>query len=363
MHYLFFVLLAPFANGDTDWRYFQEDLELKLRHQMASVAETGETYLINLKQASIVKLSPEGEKITEFSQRGQAPGEMEFPNRIYTYDDTVYVYDRKRRSMHLFDTDGNFKKEQSFGGSLTELVKTKAGWLSYERFRHGRLKGYSVLKWHDETFETDVVLAEIEPETMAEETQDQMYQGYLPARDRIRFGVADHGQKIIVVHPGHQIKIAIHDGSTGILLQTIDRAREPVPYNVAWAEQTIEEYRLKTNRYRRSPRPFSMPEFPDFFPFARQLFVFDDGTFHILPWRRKDSPEAEVLSFDMEGNAIHPLFDHDTLNRLLHLTPTHAWVAIDNSGKKHGGIAKVSRSKLASFMLNEVSANPNSTSQ
>lgn len=75
-----------------------------------AIASTGELFVSDgYGNARVHKLSPDGELLLSWGERGNGPGQFDVPHsvRVDKYD-RVWVCDRQNRRIQIFDTDGNY---------------------------------------------------------------------------------------------------------------------------------------------------------------------------------------------------------------------------------------------------------------
>ena len=368
----FFVCAVP---SEADWTLKETGIYSPIHGDNATVNDAGETFLLDRKESRVIKIDPNGEKALEFGRRGKGPGEMSFPRSIAALGELVYVFDGMGRKMLIFDRQGTYKDQQIISENLYKMAKVDGGWVTSHGVFAGEKAGHLTLKWHDEAMKEEKILVEFSPDPAGkgksknqkprfDAENKKFYSPYNPSPEMIHFGVVQQGSRIIVVHPGTRLKITIHDGANGDIITTISDDNNPIPFNKTWGEESFERIQ-KAFKSRQAKSPITtepFPDFPDFFPYARMLWAHEDGHFHLLPWNPRADFNSEVLGFNLKGErTTHELTSRDLIN-VVHMNSSHAWVRLFDEEEEEAGIARIPRSKLASFVKKQYPANPDTRS-
>lgn len=105
-------------NEDTGSRLFDQPNDIALDSQ-------GNIYIAQghgPAEPRVLKFSPQGEFITQWGRRGDGPGEFVVAHSIeIDNDDNVYVADRENMRIEIFDTEGNFKSQWTFGAMACSI--------------------------------------------------------------------------------------------------------------------------------------------------------------------------------------------------------------------------------------------------
>ena len=355
----FFVFAYAFP-GEADWVFEETGIYYKLKKEFVTVNDAGETFILNFKEVRIIKISADGKKLLEFGRRGKGPGELAFPGGIMSHNNFLYAFDPMSRKLMTFDKEGTYIGQHIFTERYFQVAHTNGGLIGTQKSLRGDNAGEEKLWWIEPDTQEPKILSHLIPRIEKGKAPkfEKNFIGlpYNPARDKIRFGVSNTTHKFVVVHPGTHQKITIHDSETGEILKTLSQKNDPLPFNKTWGEQKFENIRQREKEAKRNSRTTveSFSDFPVFFPFARRLWVFEDGHFYVLLWKSKPDDNPEIWGFNMEGERIEHTLTHGLLSDVVHMTPTHAWISIFDPEEEEVGIAKVTRSNLGAFYQSHI---------
>lgn len=100
------------GTGDEGW--FDRDYNHLFLNRPSDVAfdEAGNIYIADGGNFRIVKYTPNGDPIAHFGEKGDGPGQFNFPHSlVIDGDGRILVADRENRRIQLFSEDGEFLEE------------------------------------------------------------------------------------------------------------------------------------------------------------------------------------------------------------------------------------------------------------
>ena len=197
----------------------------------------GNIFMVDVREKTIAKYSPEGVLVAEFAGPGEGPGQLQIPTHVQTdADGNVVVYDAGNRRFTLFDNDGNLVRTVDF---------SRVSYNRVEEFRIGANGTYYV-EIREPDFEGDrggtaVRIHRLSEDLLSDETlmlgrvRDYMYRTDgsnfltipLPFNDEIYWDVAPNGN-LVVAESGSYELTTLDPGLREINRFHHDRARVDV---------------------------------------------------------------------------------------------------------------------------------------
>jgi hypothetical protein len=130
-----------FSGPDAPELLFREDLSIPLagRRYCFDVDQAGNIYLLEALQGEITVYDRDGKGLRQFGKMGQGPGEFGHPVGLAIgQDQKVYIPDRTRKAVHVFDLAGNFLETKVIPGvgAINNLVVDPEGYLYLQEMRN-----------------------------------------------------------------------------------------------------------------------------------------------------------------------------------------------------------------------------------
>lgn len=363
------ILQAP----DPIWRYQSEDLGFNVQGGALDFDSEQNFYFLNYKEATIFKVSAAGQELHKFGGKGQGPGEMQFPNSLRVRGDKVYVFDLMRRQVVIFNSDGVFQETIQADFLSTNLEPIQTGWF-FKTTSSGRDEPrITSLFTASPTFTDRQELFVFEPGKglLANEPPNiskfdmkkkSSTRGYNPATNHIFLKSIQNGRILVYSLPGPHLQIQIVDGATGELLHEIKQERKPLKFNQNWADKEFAKTEARAKEVN-AKSPFKMnyvKNYPDFFPFIRNMKVYEDGSIYVLPWVSNPNQDVKLLAFDIKGNPLEKPLSPETFGPILEMNETHAWIFFHDSEEDIHNIDYVHRKDLVAYVeaLGSSKSNP-----
>lgn len=332
-----------------NWQFKETEIYRNIRQHQIAGNDAGEIFVIDSKEKQILKISHNGQTAIRFGRRGTGPGEFRSPMQIKADQHRLYVYDSSTRKILVFDSQGAYLEEHLFTGSPLLILKTSGGWLTQEVLRDSLGARDFQVNWYDQSGGKPTVIYAPEPGKFPAKRKADPNSSYNPTPSRIQIAQSVTANKFVLVYPGTQPKITIHDSQTGELQHTFSEKRHPIPFNEAWAEarHQARQEALEEARLLPAGRRIRTPDFPDFFPFAKKLWVFEDDRIYVDVWTGNPEKGTELWSFNFQGERVETSLNPSLLYRVISMNQTHAWVFKMDKERDEIAIAKIDRSQLA----------------
>ncbi len=117
------IKLEPFATIDL---YGNSNYIAKLPIAF-EVDNQNNIYILDAGSSKIAKFDSLGNYLLSFGGKGQGPAEIEIPTNIINYQDTILISSLRARKNLVFNTEGEFLKEEKLKGNASNLIRVTEG--------------------------------------------------------------------------------------------------------------------------------------------------------------------------------------------------------------------------------------------
>ncbi|MCB1049095.1 MAG: hypothetical protein H6510_08645 [Acidobacteria bacterium] len=153
--------------------------------------------------------------------------------------------------------------------------------------------------------------------------------------------------RVYVSWSGPIAKVSVIDMTTKQVIQTLTAADNPkIPFNEDWGKQEI-----AIQNEKNKSRPFKMvndPDFPEFFPPCRNLFVPGDGRVYFERWSGTPNKRGPLLVWDEQGQAVQSSLRPESLERIVVILKGMAYVLTFDD--EEAGLARVPVEQIEAFV-------------
>lgn len=323
-----------------------------------AVTEKGEIFIVQRKEATVLKFSAEGELETKLGTRGQGPGEFALPTWIYYRDDHVYVEDANQNRVSCFTTDGKFKYSVILPSKNLQLVKVKNGWVYGDWETTRDLTGPASLMLVDDKFENPKkLLSWSRPE---EETSRSIQTDgdtvpkvpINPVTPRAFLAASKDGMFAYFIRNG-ATEIEIFDLVKGEAIEKLPlKTAKPIPFNDAWGEDMVRRLsEAITGGNKNFPIKF-VPDPPDYFPLVRDFFVNPNDEMCAVFWTGVPDKQHNIQYFDNKRKGITSKLDAAAMDRWVGSSKGYAFITYFDQEMEEGRIAKVPMAEVNQFVKN-----------
>jgi hypothetical protein len=272
----------------------------------------------------ILKFDGSGKFIKSFANKGQGPGEIQFP--IYqpiNLNDEITVIDAIGRKLLIFNENGDILEEFKVDVKMTAtglLLPLPNGNYLYRYVETGDDIWNFVISLIDSNFEEVAELGRISIENIIKASRESQLKYPFPV---LAWGISNSYIFLGSEQKGYDIHVYDFEGT---LTRKIRKQYTPVPFS--------EESRRKAvKRWVDTGNPGEIIVTPKSHPPFQHLFADDAGRLYVATFEPGYN-EGELLIdvFDMEGILFARLSLGLLLNGeiILQDTPTDSWVTVKN---------------------------------
>jgi len=256
-----------------------------------------------------------GVVVNRFGGRGQGPGEMLSCSNIGVTDDQLWIWDRMRSGVHLFDLDGHFLRFIHSEQTGRMVSRTENGWISARLPREPGDVGeiFSL----DEDLASPEVFYRFEPEWIAppkvvhrDRLQETM--PINPAKEHNYFSVDQTGTRGFLVQSGPRLVITIFDLVEREIVREIVRDEQPIPFDKDWGREQISSSNSVSRTGFRA-----VLSAPDSFPIVRGAGMTADGFLILELWTASPDTSAHHLILDESGDEARLPYSREAHHRLV----------------------------------------------
>jgi len=345
---MFMILFA--VDGTALWQIGETEIYQNLSPSQVAITADERVFLLDSQEHRVLVFD-KAEPVTRFGKKGQGPGEMMFPQRLYLDGDRLYINDFMKKALLIFDLEGNYLDQLDVKDVTGNMVRVENGWVSGTWSYFGKNIDPGQLLLADEQFENQKVILDMRPPgfTPQENTFSIEIGKPLPmnpAQESNVLAVSEDGTRIFLARPGPKATIHVFDHE-GRALRVIQKDWPRLPFDEAWGQHRIDEM---NNRPQRGNFKLEWEgDFPESFPHIRNMVSFGDQLF-VQRWRAwpKEKPLVSVLDFS--GADVATDLPGTAMSRLVSLRDGHAYVLTMDPEEESAGLAKVARDALAAFL-------------
>lgn len=347
MLFLSFMMVAEPNYDSKGVIYGQTEIFEPLAPREFAVAANGDVYILHFENRTVLHYSPEGKRKGEFGGKGQGPGEFSFPDTLRVDDKHVYVTDRGRDLIQVFDLEGKHIKALSLPmGAQADWVK--GGWV-YGDFLSMNPDDSEPIKIsiaNEELKEPNVVL-EIPRSSETGLRIEMTGSGrpkakYNPVSDGPRMVVTADGTTVFV-RPANSKQIHVIDVASKKVSHVMEYDKKGVPFSIDWGRERFEEIE-ENMRKRRSPAILE-PAYPEHFPSVREMSAMGDGNLMIRRWTGKPDVVEKYEVIDQNGKTLPNYCKDANMPRLLAIRGDNAYFTAHNE-EDDGYVVMVPRQHL-----------------
>ncbi|UCC39500.1 MAG: 6-bladed beta-propeller [Candidatus Aminicenantes bacterium] len=264
------------------------------------VNSEGDIYLFNspLRKGDMVyKFDREGNFIKSFLQRGQGPGEVQFPShQRITHQDNLPILDVRQRKLCIFDKDGELLEETRLASDIRIAGGSKCLPLENGNYLIRKLSidpsfenYYLVLSLYNSEFEEIKELDKYHiPNWEKAHKVDMMFQISL-------WAVSDGNIYVGNEKKGYEIRVYDLEGN---LLRKIRKEYEPVDYPEEEKKAILDEEEGTPGEQEIKKKLV----FPEHYPPIQHLFLDDEGRLFVMTYEKGENPEEFMFDiFNPEG--------------------------------------------------------------
>ena len=351
MLWLFWSLLA-FDSGIV--KYSETEFFQPLRKSDIAVGPRGDVYVLHYAEAKVLHYAPDGTPLPAISQKGQGPGELSFPMSITFQDGKLFVPDRGSDSIKIFDPDGKIIESVRMPNGA-ELAKTRGGWAIGKWGGALSPDTRASISWSDESLANNLTVYEWDNSQDGGRVEVRRTPGgsmefpYNPATDR-SFMVGSPGGSLVFLSTPGPFKIVVFDMDQKKLVGTVERSEQAARFNEDWGLKRIGELN-ETNKAKGAPIKF-VPNFPEYFPLIRDMYVSQEGQLVIEKWSVSPDRVNDILVLDRHGNPAKLPYDPRHEGRVAAILDGNAYVTLFDAEADQAEVARVPMTEVDAF-LNE----------
>ena len=346
MCYLIFSLLAVDAGAVT---YKSEGVFEPLLRSDVAVAKDGHVFILDFKAATVSHYDANGELLNTIGKKGNGPGEFNFPGNVFIWDGYVYLEDRANSTVSRFERNGKYVDRVRIPARGMSAVKVKDGWVTAKLWGMDPSEEITVT-WMDEKMENSQEIASYKkPEgaggaMMVRQTgSGRPKVPYNPVRDNADILADRDGRYVYVYIPGN-FDVKVIDSQTRKVVNTITTEQEPILFNEEYGNEQLAEFQ-EGSKKRGMPIDF-VPDFPDFFPYARELFISAENNLGVRRWTSRPDEVEKGAIFDHQGKPIKVGYSVASARRVLLIQDGFAYINAFDAEKEAAFLIKAPVAKI-----------------
>jgi len=236
-----------------------EDLEIYLPvwSRYALVAPNHHTYIMDLAEQRILRISPDGVLLPSIGRRGKGPGELEQGLLDCYLDDRLYVRDRFRN--HSFTPDGTYLGTREGKHPNEKLYRMVGGWLIRALPENPRREKTETVYWLSDSGEEIVVhqWSSIWADTFGENGKIL----YNPVRERSMVAISED-RRLAYIRPSGKAELHVFSAITEQKIRTVSLDQPKILFDEAHGRRLYGIYMESARKWGRE----IVPEFPDYYP-------------------------------------------------------------------------------------------------
>ena len=319
-----------------------------LRRYEVAMANDGSLYVMHFSNKKVMHYSADGELINSFGKQGNGPGEFQFPFYLSLLGDKVIVNDLAQRAHHIFDLKGNFIAMYKIA-ETTNICKVRDGWIGAVLASQNPKLPIATFRYNEQLGGKTPIESWPRPQggnmamMIRQEGNKKPTIPFNPVRNRPLFKRGYDGKVLYLYYPkGFHIKVL--DGNTGKVINTITRKIDPYPFSKEYGMSRLNDFKESN---RSMTQRFNVePNFPEFFPIVRDIFISPDNHLGIRRWSAKDIENGPILVIDKDGNDVKTVYPKHLARRILYLHKGHAWLNVYDPEDEEAILMKVPLDQL-----------------
>jgi len=315
------------------------------------VTSDGQVYLLNFQEKFIRHWDAQGKVVNTFGQKGNGPGEFNFPEGLALEGDHLYVNDLGNDQVHCFNTDGSFVESVRLPGRGLAIAKVKGGWATASFMGGLNAAGEVEVKLTDERFDNAIMVlswprAGMGGNIVVERNGSGTPKIPInPVDPKPYMAVGDQGRFLYICHPG-EFRISVIDTQQKKVVHTIERDDNPIPFNEEYGAERLRQ--LKENRQgggHVAAIEF-VANFPDNFPVVRNFFLSGDGYLVIEKWTAQPDKLKNNLILDRTGKDQPVPYSPDVADRVVAVQGNYGFLTMHDADDDEGYLAKCTTAQI-----------------
>lgn len=269
----------------------RDDLALKGLTEITTfdVDSEGNIYFLNQfsPEIFIFKFNQHGEYVMSFGQKGQGPGELQFPVTFAVNSrDEIWITDQRPTKLVIFNKNGGLVEEKVIGFNAPVIIPLSNEKLLVTLAEYGPKANYTSLVLYSPDFDRIKELSRRETGSLRKGTK---FEGI------VRFGIKAITSKNIYLgdtRKGYEIWVYDLEGN---LERKIRKEHEPVPLMEKYKKQNLE-------RFKGDPESQKRMYFPKFLPPFQFGFADEKGHLFVMTYEKGENPkEYKYDIFNADG--------------------------------------------------------------
>ena len=280
--------------------------------------------------------SESGDLVRVVGQKGEGPGDLNFPTVVRYLDGKIYV--RELNYISVFDDEGHHLGKVKLGDAFV-LRKIRNGWI---RFVSDRTQ--SRLKWHSEDMAKtkELLSLDISGSPVFKNGQRMLN----PIRD-VAIPIIDSSNGLAYVsQPGAFVVFVIDLNKLEVIRTIENHEHSKIPADMKQLQKDFEQ--IASAIKKRAPQIKLVPDIPDYLPPIRHMATRPSGG--LLVFTNTKAPDKhDVYAFDKCGNQTTTMVKRfsDT-GRII--GTNSEWVFVTAYPDEEFAIAKVRQDQVQKFI-------------
>lgn len=307
--------------GNATWRLDDSGALRAFDPGAVITAPNGDLYLLLRDEALIKRYNAEGALLKTFAGKGEGPGELRMPFRLFFQDDVLYVSDILAAAVSLYRADGTFIERVRLGERKLDAVKVANGWVygDWNQFQYDADAAARVW-WADARFQNALTLFSVKGRgAKGTFSNDGVTSVYSPVSATPRIAVNREGTRVFVAD-GQGFRIRVIDPLAKKVIREIRREEPTLEFNPDWADVRLNEVKAMM------PDIKFKTNYPEYFPIIRGMWIHAEGWLVIDRWTREPATDHDPLVLDERGKEIRPTLSWQALTRWVASSPAWAYV-------------------------------------
>lgn len=301
------ILLCLSLMADLDVTVLEEtEIFAPLEKGDVAVADDGTVYVLNNADARILRYSPDGEQMDAVAEKGEGPGELQFPSRLFFRNQRLYVLDLNNSTISVFK-DNTFEDRINLPARGLKVVPTAHGW-AYGNWGTihpvGTEMYLKMADWKFENIKTALTWENKDPTGGVTVNGDTG--SYRPVRDRPYMAVSLDGEKVYLTQP-QNFRVNVFHAADGKQLKPFSASVKPALFNKEWGEKKVKD--VQDAIEQRGINVNLKADLPEYFPVVRNFWVNhkDQLVFHKWTfWPDKKDDYFAIAANGQSAPLSHP---------------------------------------------------------
>jgi len=326
------IYLLQFA-ADKPWTISETDIYAPLDQNGYAVSDAFHFYLMDAKECRIRIYDSDGRFIKSVGGKGEGPGEFHKLFGVRFEMGLLYGLDPMASRLNVFDEGGFFltshKTPPELPFSFPYAAKMVEGWVFFSH------RDKSII-WVDDTFENQIVLAEVEKTQSSKDV-------IVPVAEKPVFAASKDRQKVFVYPGTGKFEILVYDVLSKSFKKPISKDIPPVPLGKTAGEE-LYKHKLSYLKLRGKQ---TKPQYPNFFPAISHMVLDADGLLLIFPGVHIWNKNTPAIVLGENGNEAVSRFPTIYHARIMAIVGTYAFVSVYHEGEM--GVRRVPINELGRF--------------